>query len=273
MKRYSKLVKAQALNLLPTMDDSLMWPLLSIQDWIDLKELCPFLEQFKCLTLHFSKTTECRMSDVCLDFEDLLVEIKLQYIDKRDQISERLWYAANAAYTKLTKYYVKINSENFAIATVLDPRYKLDVYDFTQDAVALKSSAKMAIEIAFETYSSKFGVDLQNTVDTAPLTLNKRKRFVINDYFQETELDLYLQERRSKEFENPLEYWKINKTRFPILARMARDYLALQPTSKDIEGNFSKGRRTIPYYRRGQNALSVRNQMLVNSGFNLGVFK
>jgi hypothetical protein len=52
-----------------------------------------------------------------------------------------------------------------------------------------------------------------------------------------------------------------------------RDYLALQPTSKDVEGNFSKGRRTIPYYRRSQNASTIRNQMLVNSGYNLGVFK
>ena len=63
-----------------------------------------------------------------------------------------------------------------------------------------------------------------------------------------------------------------NKTRFTVLAKMDRDHLALQPTSKDVEGTFSKGRRTIPYYRRSQNASSIRNQMLVNSGFNLGVF-
>lgn len=250
-----------------------MWPLLSIQDWIDLKELCPFLELFKDLTLYFSKTTECRMSDVCLDFEDLLVEIKLQYIDKKEQFSERLWYAANAAYTKLTKYYVKINSENFAIATVLDPRYKLDVYDTTQDAVALKASASVAIETAFERYSRKFGVvQLQNSGSVTPPSAKKRKRFANDDYHQENELNIYLEERRSKDFEKPLEYWKLNKTRFPILARMARDFLALQPTSRDIEGNFSKGRRTIPYYRRSQSASSIRNQMLVNSGFNLRVF-
>ena len=53
---------------------------------------------------------------------------------------------------------------------------------------------------------------------------------------------------------------------------MARDYLALQPTSKDVEGTFSKGRRTIPYYRRSQTPGTIRNQMLVNSGYDLGVF-
>jgi len=123
--------------LLPTVDDTVLWPLLSADDWAQLKELSPFLELFKELTLYFSTTTECRMSEICLDFEDLLVAIKRDYLDKKEQISGRLWYAANSAYTKLTKYYTKISSQSFAIATVLDPRFKLGVYDSTDDPIAL----------------------------------------------------------------------------------------------------------------------------------------
>jgi hypothetical protein len=232
------------------------------------------------------------MSDVCLDFEDLLVEIKVNYLDNKENISDKLWSAADAAHSKLTKYYVKINSVNFAIATVLDPRYKLDVYDTTQDAVALKKNAKFAIERAFKKYSDQ----RQNSVVAPQLSTQKRKRgaddnsvseneksdedsgsikkkrFVNIKSNSENELKRYLSENRSREEDNPLEYWKQNKGRFPILARMARDYLALQPTSKDVEGSFSKGRRTIPYYRRSQNPETIRNQMLVNSGYNLGVF-
>jgi hypothetical protein len=253
------------------------WPLLSDNDWIQLKELCPFLQQFKELTLHFSKTTECRMSDLCLDFEDLLVDIKVKYLDKKEQMSDKLWYAANAAYTKLTKYYTKINSASFAIATVLDPRYKLDVYDSTQDPDLLKASAKLAVELVFEKYSQKFSSlsliskdSPQQSTNARPL--KKQKRFADDWERDGDELTTYLQERRAKSADNPLDYWRVNKSRFPILATMARDYLCLQPTSKDIEGNFSKGRRTIPYYRRSQNASTIRNQMLVNSGFSLGVF-
>lgn len=105
---------------------------------------------------------------------------------------------------------------------------------------------------------------------------NWRKRFaklaLTHTAAKQDELAAYLSEPLCDENDDPLAYWRTNKNRFPILARMARDYLALQPTSKDVEGTFSKGRRTIPYYRRSQNALSIRNQMLVNSGFNLGVF-
>ena len=86
------------------------------------------------------------------------------------------------------------------------------------------------------------------------------------------ELSVYLREGLIPYEDDVLQYWRGNKKRFPTLSRMARDYLALQPTSKDTEGLFSKGRRTIPYYRRSQNADTIRNQMLVNSGYNLGLF-
>ena len=213
------------------------------------------------------------MADVCLDFEELLVDIRVKYLDKKEEMSSRLWYAANAAYTKLAKYYTKISSENFAIATVLDPRYKLDVYDTTQDPIALKESAQLAVRCAFEQYSQKFSTDstLNLGVQMESPVSKRQKRFATKVAGQ-NELTKYLQEDRVREKDNPLDYWRANKTRFPILAKMARDYLALQPTSKDVEGNFSKGRRTIPYYRRSQNASSIRNQMIVNSGFNLGVF-
>ena len=60
-------------------------------------------------------------------------------------------------------------------------------------------------------------------------------------FLQEDELDLeipnelitYLQEKRNVNVD-PLDYWRAKKDRFSILAIMARDYLALQPTSKDV---------------------------------------
>jgi hypothetical protein len=156
----------EAIALLPGMYRTVEWPLLTDEDWMHLKELSPFLSLFKVLTLYFSSTTECRMSDICMDFEDLLVDIKLKYLDKKDDVSDRLWYAANAAYTKLTKYYVKISSENYAIATVLDPRYKLDAFDHTQDPEHLKESAKAAVEIAFGDYSFKYSSPVSADLET-----------------------------------------------------------------------------------------------------------
>jgi hypothetical protein len=88
----------QALNLLPTIDEAGPWPVLPTQDWLELKELCPFLELFKELTLPFSTPTECRM-----DFEDLLVDIKFQYIDKKEEIQKDDGMLVSTQNTRPTK--------------------------------------------------------------------------------------------------------------------------------------------------------------------------
>ena len=143
---------------------------------------------------------------------------------------------------------------------MLDPRYKLFVYDTTQDAVALKASAKVAIENAFERYSRPVAEETDNSIVTAPPAKKPKRMINLTLSVNQFELTVYLGEPPVDD--DPLTYWKRNRNRFPVLAKMARDYLALQHTSKDVEGNFSKGRRTIPFYRR--------SQMHVNSGFNLG---
>ena len=45
---------------------------------------------------------------------------------------------------------------------------------------------------------------------------------------------------KKKEFTDPLAWWKDNLHRFPILAKMARIYLAVQPTSAPAERVFSR---------------------------------
>jgi hAT family C-terminal dimerisation region len=138
----------------------------------------------------------------------------------------------------------------------------------------LKESAEVAIKSAFERYFLPSEKNSTTVVPAPAPSIHKRKRFAkVANAVKQDELSLYLNEPLCDENVDSLAYWKLNNSRFPTLAKMARDYLSLQPTSKDVEGNFSKGRRTIPYNRRSQNASSILNQMLVNSGYNLGIFK
>lgn len=46
-------------------------------------------------------------------------------------------------------------------------------------------------------------------------------------------------------FNDPLEWWKKNQGLFPILARLAKDYLAVQATSAPSERVFSVASRII----------------------------
>ena len=105
--------------------------------------------------------------------------------------------------------------------------------------------------------------DQQNDKDKASISFNLSYLHMIAKQY------VYLEERTIP-FDSDINcYWLANKLRFPTLAKMARDFLVSQATTKDMEGGFSKGRRTIPYYRRRQDAETVRDQMLVNASYEL----
>lgn len=223
---------------------------------------------FKELTLQMSKTTELRMSQAALLYEMLFV--KIDEFKKKSDISTNLKHAANAAYAKLAKYYNKMALASYSIAIVLDPRLKLEAYNNTQDPILYSAQATENISKAFEMYKKK--IEIRNQPSPMMQIHSKKRNFAIFDYEVEvkSELDYYLQEGRVKV--EVADYWKMNRARFPILYQMARDYLILQPTSKDAEGAFSMARRYLPYYRMSQNEESVKLQMLVNSGVKLKLF-
>jgi len=64
---------------------------------------------------------------------------------------------------------------------------------------------------------------------------------------------------------NILEWWKVNAGRFPNLARMAKDILAVQGGSVGVERVFSMARDVIPYRRSRLKSSTIRASMLVKS--------
>ncbi len=57
---------------------------------------------------------------------------------------------------------------------------------------------------------------------------------------------------------NPLDWWKIHETTYPVLALMARDYLAGQASSVAIEEVFSSGADTTTSDRSRLSGHSIR---------------
>jgi len=64
---------------------------------------------------------------------------------------------------------------------------------------------------------------------------------------------------------NILECWKVNARRFPNLARMATDILAVQGGSVGVERVFSIARDVIPYRRSRLQSSTIQSSMLVKS--------
>jgi hypothetical protein len=153
--------------------------------------------------------------------------------------NETLKYAAQTAHAKLVKYYGRINNPAYSIAIVLTPRFKLGVYDKTQDSAALKAAALRAVNAEYEK-KRLLMVNAGAIVHAEPeVCASNLSKWDPDESSNMSELETYLSEPRLK-VSSDLKYWQENQLRFPVLAKMARNHLAIQGTNRDVEGLFSK---------------------------------
>ncbi|KAL4293437.1 hypothetical protein AHAS_Ahas18G0128000 [Arachis hypogaea] len=168
---------------------------------------------------------------------------------------------------KYDKYWGTPNVINMLllIAIVLDPCHKLDFVNWILDELfgvekggELKSKLFTCLNSLYNHYQGKED-ESQNNQDA--MINEEDEDDILNIYLQSTgrdsdaksELDRYLKEDcepRNKSAElDILGWWKGNSTRFPILARMAREVLAIPVSTVASESAFSTGGRIIDPYR------------------------
>ena len=86
------------------------------------------------------------------------------------------------------------------------------------------------------------------------------------------ELNTYMIEPRvGNEKEDILAWWRSNQCRFPILSKMARDYLAIQASGVPAERGFSRSGLTITKLRNRLHPETVRSLMCLQSWLKLDI--
>ena len=166
-----------------------------------------------------------------------------------------------------------------AIATVMDPQYKISYFEFSSskyggnDSKTEVSTVLMAVRSLYDDYNSRFPIS-ENPVSNSTssdsesetarpvkqrcLSSDASNRLQDYQHFIEStnqplksELDLYLEEPVlpwTQDF-NILSWWRAASPRYPILSRIVRDYLSVPVsfvTSVDelftMERGISRGR-------------------------------
>lgn len=79
------------------------------------------------------------------------------------------------------------------------------------------------------------------------------------------ELEQFLSQPRAMNNEDGLQWWKRHELQFPILAKMARDFLSISATSVPAERLFSKASIVIRKHRNRLNNESARWLLCINS--------
>ncbi|KAI8901779.1 hypothetical protein BC833DRAFT_617281 [Globomyces pollinis-pini] len=118
--------------------------------------------------------------------------------------------ASKAALMKLTKYY-DISSELCTIATVLDPRHKLDFYKSDKNASAENPEEIRSYVQSFYNRDYASGRS-SNPSPEKPSLLAELFQLSTTHYLEQSELDVYLSEPvvRHHSYFKVLDYWKIN---------------------------------------------------------------
>ena len=232
-------------------------------DWADISRFVKFLGHFYDLTLRISGSLYVTCNQVLHELSDVVKLLSTWECSEDIELSQM----AKRMRQKYNKYWGNNEKLNFIIfyAVILDPRFKFHYVGWVikkmyPDNIGLMEKVKEEIYALFEEYvklnnsevahassqlstsssactssiSSQYSHDSHGPSKKRFLDLDTRREY---DLFlneggggdSKNELDKYLGEEREKNHDgfDILKWWKLDAPRFPILAQVARDILAV----------------------------------------------
>lgn len=231
---------------------------ISEQEWEYLAHLRNILEAFRGPTIKLQASSYSTVNRTTPCVLKLLKGLEGHQTTELETGNPYLAMGISKAIDKLLEYY-PVRDDNIEkmkslyLATVLDPRYKLVFFEevgFSSDRVSEIRNYFIKI---FEEYSAEWEREKDEvSIEIIP---TKRRREAIeisslvdseDDYYLgreeetvEDEIDVYLKQGRMR-CRNPIEYYRDRKATFPVISRMARDYLAMPAMSAPAESLFSQ---------------------------------
>ncbi|CAL1360735.1 unnamed protein product [Linum trigynum] len=246
----------------------------SCEDWKNARCLVEFLWLFYNATLKFSGTQHVTSNY----FFHELVAVQQGILDMTKSSDHMLSGMAFRMLGKFSKYWVQVDNLNplLHIAVVLDPRYKLryveHCMEIIYDAVVAANFAKDLESKFLELYafylkenkeslpatdagssSTSFNPQDFSKVDPAKALRMKFAKSTTSSVTSggKSEAQRYLAdvgEPESEDFDI-LMWWKVHSTKYPIIAKMARDVLAVPISTVASESTFSTSGRVLDPYR------------------------
>ncbi|KFZ23264.1 hypothetical protein V502_02249 [Pseudogymnoascus sp. VKM F-4520 (FW-2644)] len=179
---------------------------------------------------------------------------KIKKTVKHTSINE----ACTAAFNKLDDYFSLATSQRSShstVATICDPRFNFSIFDFYLPKSfhnTSKERARAQFAACYNKYKARDNdiraeemdallnnedEDMRREVDSEDEMFKHRKPLL-----QEVEWRRWLNEPGvDKPETNILKYWQAKQYQYPIIAQIARDYLAIPATSAASERVFSQG--------------------------------
>lgn len=247
-------------------------------DWVNVTSLLPFLKIFYDATLRFSGSRYVTCNAYMHEILGIgnVIEAFTMHAD------ESIQNVALKMHSKYKKYWGKLEKLNqfLFIAVVLDPRRKWEYIEWVVNDNFDSESAKKFLKTLgdnmralFDLYNSvvpqkrndeevsskmsnasstsMWGLEVEMDIEKHMTQRFEKAMGNSETTVKKTELDKYLKEDREPldpSFDI-LKWWKINQVRYPAVAKMARDILAIPVSTVASESAFSTGGRVLDSYR------------------------
>jgi hypothetical protein len=234
---------------------------LTCADWDTIRRFVKFLKMFYDVALHMSNTLYATSNlhfEVLLDIHDHLKS----YCQSGDMLLSNMAQRMKVKYDEYWGGIEKVNRLLF-VAIVLDPRFKLVVVEFwfeqvfgTKKRDEIVGILRTDIDQLYGQYS-KFG----GCSSEVKSSVGEIKNSLLRVYHEfqasqnlikyKSEIEQYLMEDvvTPNAHIDILSWWKVNATKFPVLARIAQDVLAIPITTVAFESTFNTGGRVLDHFR------------------------
>lgn len=258
-------------------------------DWKYLTDVRDFLEIFKVPTLKLQASNYPTINWV-IPLVDLIFK-DLEGFDPKGNPLIKL--GVNRALEKLSQYFPlrQLNfksMETYCVATVLDPRFKLEIFK----EMGLSKADILIISKFFHEAYGRYKLEYEERKKESEKVIRAAKRReqprrFINDSSSESEIDVaanrifaasngissnqteaeaYLSQTRL-EFrkKNITSYYKEKEDEFPVLSCMARDYFAIPAMSAPAEALFSRIGKLVTKTRNRLSTDTIRSLAILKS--------
>ncbi|VAH14919.1 unnamed protein product [Triticum turgidum subsp. durum] len=243
----------------------------SSEEWRLYAKIRDILAVLNMTTTMFSGSTYPTANEFFL----LIVNVKKVLDDASASTDKFLHDMGNAMLQKFEKYW-KECSTLLSIASILDPRYKMDLINFCFPKIYVASdiehnidSVSSTLKELYEHYESDHTANLvaaEKKVDNQAVAsengTSSNSLMAISTQFRtfmkttakkvsKSDLFAYLDEaalNHSEDFDVLL-WWKQNSSRYPILSKVAKDILTVPVSTVSSESSFSTGGRVLDNYR------------------------
>ncbi|KAM9901796.1 hypothetical protein OXX69_008566 [Metschnikowia pulcherrima] len=224
------------------------------EDWVYLESVREILETFRLSTVNLQESSNPTINETIPVIYGLMKSLNSAHFTRACEENPYISKGVAEARQTILQYYPIYGesiSENkmLYLAIVLDPRYKLAIFDYIRGLKNKIDAIKDSFYEMYDVYERKMAKDSVKVPDSlVPIVSDPASppddefsfigRYEKKD--QGHEIDKYLREPREPGSQDIIAFYKSRRRMFPVISSMARDVFAACATTAPSKSLFSQ---------------------------------